>query len=66
VSKKRKILVTLWWIFTIGWSVMMIFVYMLGAGMSVSNANVEFGFFAYWFAQILVPFVIYKLYWRNR
>ena len=66
MTKKRKILVTLWWIFTIGWSAMMIFVYMLGAGMSVGNANAGFGFFAYWFVPILLPFVIYKLYWRNR
>jgi urea transporter len=66
MSKKRKILVALWWIFSIGWSGMMIFVYMLGAGMSVAQSNVEIGFFAYWFAPILVPFIIYKWYWRKR
>jgi len=62
----KKILIIIWAVFSIGWSAMMIFIFYLGAGMSVGDPHVEFGFFAYWFAPILIPAVIYRfLKWRK-
>ena len=55
----RKVLVAIWIVFSLGWSGMMIFIYLLGAGMSPGDAHVSIGFFLYWFIPILVPALVY-------
>jgi Zn-dependent protease with chaperone function len=55
----RKILISIWVIFTLGWSGMIAFIYMLGAGTSPGDANVSIGFILYWLVPILVPALVY-------
>jgi hypothetical protein len=57
----RKVLIAIWIIFSLGWSGMFIFIYLLGAGMSPGDALVEAEFFFYWFTPIVVPALVYKV-----
>jgi lipopolysaccharide export LptBFGC system permease protein LptF len=56
-----KTLIIIWLIFSIAWSGLMIFTFMLGAGMSPGDSNSGIPFLAYWFAPIVIPAFIYRL-----
>ena len=55
-----KVLIGPWFIFTLLWSAMNIFAWLLGGGASPFGANTDFTFFVYWFGPIVVPAVIYR------
>jgi hypothetical protein len=40
---------------------MLIWVFLLGAGMSPGDANISIGFFLYWLAPIVVPALLYRV-----
>jgi hypothetical protein len=56
----RKILIGLWATFSVLWSAMCIFAFLLGAGMSVGDAHAGLAFLLYWSLPIGIPFAIYK------
>ena len=62
----KKALIIIWVVFSISWSATMMFVFMLGAGMSTGDHNEGFGFMAYWFAPILIPYFIYRYFNKHR
>jgi hypothetical protein len=57
----RKVLITIWVVFCLGWSAMCIGIYFVGAGLSPMDANISAGFFAYWLVPVLVPALLYRL-----
>ena len=62
----RKTLIIIWVIFSMGWSGMCIFAFLLGAGMSVGDPNEGLAFLLYWFGPISIPLVIYKLFGKQK
>ncbi len=57
----RKIIIMVWLVFAALWSAVCVFAFVLGAGMSVGDANIEPGFLLYWLIPMLIPAAIYKL-----